>query len=187
MCQLAGEISTYLYFSVMATVEEFLKTPSEELLELCSREQLVKRADHFELNVGDRWSKGNMKHILRENLFELGVLQSRPHVGAVVDAAGASASVVGSHSELTFEQRKELLLLQAGIKRLELEERRLSLQSGGSQTPVVSSGPWHSFDVAWNLRLVPPFCEWDPDMFFSLFEHVAESRGWSDAERTLLL
>lgn len=30
-------------------------------------------------------------------------------------------------------------------------------------------------------------CERDPDTFFSLFEHVADSRGWPDSERTLLL
>ena len=34
---------------------------------------------------------------------------------------------------------------------------------------------------------VPQFCEQDPDIFFSLFERVAESRGWSDSDRTLLL
>ena len=101
------------------TVEEFLKTPSEELLERCSREQLVKIADHFEMDVGDRRSKENMKRILRENLLEMGVLESKLHAfGAVVDTVGASVSTVaGVSPELTFEQRKELLLLQADIKR----------------------------------------------------------------------
>ncbi len=70
-------------------------------MERCSREQLVKISDHFEMNVGVRRSKENMKHILRENLLELGVLQFKPHVGAVVDMVGAS--VVGLNSELTFQ------------------------------------------------------------------------------------
>ncbi len=35
--------------------------------------------------------------------------------------------------------------------------------------------------------MVPQFCEQDPDTFFSLFEWVAESRGWSDSDCTLLL
>lgn len=43
------------------------------------------------------------------------------------------------------------------------------------------------FDVASSLRLVPPFSEQDPDTFFSQFERVAESRDWSDSDRTLLL
>ena len=71
-------------------------------------------------------------------------------------------------------------------KRLELEDRRLSL--GGSETGV-SFSPRVSgvFDAVGSLRLVPRFCEQDPDVFFSLFERVAESRGWSDSDRTLLL
>ena len=68
----------------MTTVEEFLKAPSEELLECCSREQLVIIADHYEMDVGDKRSRENMKHILRENLLELGVLQSS-HVLLVQD------------------------------------------------------------------------------------------------------
>lgn len=50
-----------------------------------------------------------------------------------------------------------------------------------------ATGISQSLDVASNLRLVPQFCERDPDMFFTLFEHVAESRGWSDSDRTLRL
>ncbi|KAF7645088.1 hypothetical protein LDENG_00210370, partial [Lucifuga dentata] len=43
------------------------------------------------------------------------------------------------------------------------------------------------FNVGISLHLVPQFNEKDPDVFFSLFEWVAESRSWEDAERTLLL
>ena len=38
-----------------------------------------------------------------------------------------------------------------------------------------------------SLVEVPQFSERDPDTFFSLFERVAESREWSDANSTLLL
>lgn len=34
---------------------------------------------------------------------------------------------------------------------------------------------------------MPKFNEKDPDVFFSLFENVAEDRGWDDTERTFLL
>jgi len=128
----------------MVTVEEFFKSPSEEFLERCSPEQLVNIADHFEMDVGDKRSKKSMKHILRENLLELGILQPKSRaVGAGLDMVSASASsVAGMSSELTFEQSRELLLLQAEIKRPEQEERRLNLQSvgGGGQAPVALSG-----------------------------------------------
>lgn len=42
-------------------------------------------------------------------------------------------------------------------------------------------------DIVANLRLVPKFNEDDPDIFFTLFERLAESRKWMDAECTLLL
>ena len=37
------------------------------------------------------------------------------------------------------------------------------------------------------VRFLPKFNDRDPDIFFSLFEGIAEERGWNDAERTLLL
>lgn len=37
------------------------------------------------------------------------------------------------------------------------------------------------------IKLLPNFNDRDPDVFFSLFESLAEDRGWNDAERTLLL
>ncbi|KAK0131567.1 hypothetical protein N1851_033742 [Merluccius polli] len=170
----------------MTTLEEFLRAPSEELLERCSREQLVRIAEHFKMDVGDKRLKENVKNILKENLLEAGVLQPKLYAdGSGVDTADVSVSEVGVSTGLTFEQRKELLLLQVEIKNLELEERRVSLANVGQVS--VSPGPSSAFDIASNLRLVPQFCERDPDIFFLLFERVAESRLWSDVERTLLL
>lgn len=37
------------------------------------------------------------------------------------------------------------------------------------------------------LHLMPRFDEKDPDIFFALFECVAEVRGWPDSQKTLLL
>ncbi|XP_050923269.1 uncharacterized protein LOC127139346, partial [Lates calcarifer] len=175
----------------MDLVEEFLKVPTEELLERCSREQLVRIAEHFKMDVGDKRLKENMRNILKENLLEVGVLsQQIPAVAPGLDSFGVAASGEARGSTvLTFEQQRELLLLQMEMKKLELEERRLTLSnvSGMRQLPGGIAGPSHGFDVSMNLRLVPQFCERDPDTFFSLFERVAESRDWSDAERTLLL
>lgn len=44
----------------MASVEEFLRAPSDEMLEGFSREHLVRIAEHCELDVGDRRMKENM-------------------------------------------------------------------------------------------------------------------------------
>lgn len=42
-------------------------------------------------------------------------------------------------------------------------------------------------DISNMVKLIPRFNERDPDVFFSLFEGVADDRGWSDSEKTLLL
>lgn len=123
----------------MASVEDFLRAPSEELLERCSRQQLVKIADHFEIDGSDKRMKENIKAIVRANLLDTGVI--RP----VFNVVGYGLDVLewpsASEAGLTFEQRRGLLLLQtereklalerlrkeAEIKQFEVEERRLSL------------------------------------------------------------
>ncbi|KAK0137877.1 hypothetical protein N1851_025923 [Merluccius polli] len=126
----------------MTTLEEFLRAPSEELLERCSREQLVRIAEHFKMDVGDKRLKEKVKNILKENLLEAGVFQPKLYAGGSgVDTADVSVSEVGVSTGLTLEQRKELLLLQVEIKKL--EERRVSLANVGQVS--VSPGPSHAF------------------------------------------
>ena len=111
----------------MDLVEAFLKTPSEGLLERCTREQLVKIAEHFDMEVGDKCLKDNMKTIIKENLSAQGVLhqQPRPDAAALDPAGAAAASVDSGAGVLTSEQREQLLMLE--VNRLELEERRSRL------------------------------------------------------------
>lgn len=42
-------------------------------------------------------------------------------------------------------------------------------------------------DVLNELKLVPKFNERDPDIFFVLFEHLADAHEWSDSMHTLML
>ncbi|KAF3851980.1 hypothetical protein F7725_005335, partial [Dissostichus mawsoni] len=126
----------------MESVEDFVRAPSEELLEGFSREQLICVAEHFHLDVGDKRLKENIRGIVKANLFELGAFKGGKYT---VDPSRDSVNMSGCRDAgLTFEQRKELLLLQTEmeklavekmrgeveIKRLELEERRLNLPAG---------------------------------------------------------
>lgn len=45
----------------------------------------------------------------------------------------------------------------------------------------------NSQDILNSLRLVPKFHEKDVETFFTLFERVADARGWVDSDRTVLL
>ena len=58
----------------MAEVADFVKAPSEALLDKCTREQLVKIADHYRIEVGDKRLKDTVRSILKANLAEMGVL-----------------------------------------------------------------------------------------------------------------
>ncbi len=71
------------------------------------------------------------------------------------------------------------------LERLRLvAEGRLSVDEGEGTAPMGFVRP---SDISNMVRLLPKFNERDPDIFFSLFESVADDRGWSDSERTLLL
>lgn len=43
------------------------------------------------------------------------------------------------------------------------------------------------FDITKNLKLMPLFEEGDVEIFFPMFELVADARGWPDEHRTLML
>lgn len=103
------------------------------------------------------------------------------------------------HEKLRAEQAQKAREAEGQValerERLKLEQLKLELIREGKASEVLlgsgttrqSLGGCVGFDVAGNLRLLPKFNERDPDTFFSLFERVAVTRGWPDADRTLLL
>lgn len=144
-----------------------MKALSEELLERCSREQLVIIAKHFKLDVGDKRMKENVRGLIKANLTDLGVLLDKAQAGHPV-----VSSVLPGDVGLTFEQRQRLLSLQlktervrtqADLRKLELEVQKMRLQAVSGHDSVGSSG---SFDVFSKLRLIPQFNERDPDTYF---------------------
>lgn len=92
-----------------------------------------------------------------------------------------------SSGGFSFDERRELLQLEFEIWENDLKRLKLALKqwrrlgSDGGQRPA------RSFDISGDLQLVPRFSERDSDIYFSLFEHVADSRHWTDGERTLFL
>ncbi|KAL7371523.1 hypothetical protein ABVT39_000330 [Epinephelus coioides] len=101
-------------------VENFIQSPSEELLEQCTKEQLIKIAQHYSTDVEPKGTKENLKSIIKANLQECGVLME----------------VQG----LTFEQQKELLLLQMEHDKIKFEmeaKKQLELEVIRQQTEKV--------------------------------------------------
>lgn len=92
----------------MASVADFVKAPSEYILESCSKEQLVKISEHYKVDVAHLRLKDQIKSALKISLFESGLFLSK-------------AEFIAPSPGLTFEQQKELLLLKYDRER-ELQE-----------------------------------------------------------------
>lgn len=88
------------------------------------------------------------------------------------------------------QQKMEEVKLEQDAERLRLiGQGRLSggyVDSLNDQEIVGASGN-RMTGLVQMIKLLPKFNDRDPDVFFSLFESLAEDRGWNDAERTLLL
>lgn len=100
---------TYVSFGVahvvkMPTVEDFAASPSYEALDQCSKDQLLKIAEHYKLQITSSFSKDKVKAILKSNLIESGFLLEKE----TPISSPFSVPMEG----LSFEQRKELLMLQ---------------------------------------------------------------------------
>ena len=125
-----------------------------------------------------------------------------------------SLSLSSLPASLTFEQRKELILLESAAKekiiqtqlevekqielsRHQLEQKQLEVErycsdlvkAGRLSDTGFSAGTVETpgFDVVKYLQLLPRFGERDVDRFFSLFERLADARAWHNVERTMLL
>lgn len=192
-------------------IEEFVSAPSEDLLNDFTKEQLIELAGHYEINLvsQDKRLKDNVKLLLKTELTKRGILASQlsDNLSDLVDATSTM-------SHLTFEQQKQLLLIQKEMKekmlevqsrvemsklqfqqqQLDVERYRLKLikkgklfLSGGVEHGVERSMASYNSDLVANMRLVPRFDEKDVERFFLLFERVADARNWPDEDRTLIL
>ncbi|KAL2076336.1 hypothetical protein ACEWY4_028068 [Coilia grayii] len=176
---------------VKTFIESFIETPRESSLDSCTKETLLEIASHYKVPIPDkkRKLKERIKLFLTEALREQWVLLEEP---------GPKPASVEKHETvgLTFEQRRELLQLQIEQEKLrwnsenshialekaklDLELRRLDLIKDGKL------GMGGSKEVSSSLRLVPQFNDQDPDVFFTLFERVADTSNWADEHRCLL-
>lgn len=215
----------------MASIESFIKSPSEGLLNVLSKGQLWELVEHYGIgDVDKRLKKNELKTVLKVKLSEGEILS----VGN--EEVIEEKESVDLFSGLSFEQKKEILKMQQMhsremanvVKERELELKRLKmddllkkreielLQLKHSQQleseklsrdfelqvqrlKLIGEGKMpfegvpsqervsRSFDVVGNLKLLPKFNERDPDVFFSLFESIAEERNWPIADRVVML
>ncbi|XP_056905675.1 uncharacterized protein LOC130534961 [Takifugu flavidus] len=93
----------------MPSVDEFLRSPTWELLKTLKKEQLLKVAEHFDVECPRPSRKDTILSTLKANLVQQKVLP--PVVGSSLEPHKQVSQVEG-FGALTFEQQKELLVLQ---------------------------------------------------------------------------
>ena len=204
----------YRFFSgnlhtMSSVVDDFVKSPSVELLNKCTRDQLLLIAGRFQITVTETL-KDAVKATVLGNLVDKGILKReevQEELGENVHDDDEGDEDVLVDSSLGFQQKKELLMLkqqhlvevakiqqQTEMAKLDIEYKKLELIQKGhlSSDALVSvnaerGGGLKSFDIGTNMRLLPRFNEKDPDTFFLLFERIADARNWPDVDRTLML
>ncbi|KAL2080855.1 hypothetical protein ACEWY4_022708 [Coilia grayii] len=195
----------------MADVEEFFAAPTVDSFNALTKDQLRQVSDHYDLGSLSKTAKlDQLQEVVRKKLVDKNILPSVSSTDSVKspDASSPRETVVNSNYGLTFEQQKELSELQRKereadrqleYEKLKIQERELELAReclrlmadgripGGSTGQNLEASHNLSVHVSSMVKLLPKFNEREPDVFFSLFESVAEDRGWSDGERILLL
>ena len=118
----------------MVTLEAFVECPSEELLIQCTKDQLLKIAETYNIKIesGDKKLKETLVAVLRKQLFEKDVSDEEPverYTPSRLEATTVAPSFVMPvvSPGLSFEQHKELILLQAKLQ-ADQEKVRLDTQ-----------------------------------------------------------
>lgn len=182
----------------MATIEEFISDPSDELLERFTKDQLLKLAVHYEIELtsSEKRFKASVKDTLRAVLVDDGVLVTEvgePRLSSVSPQLSDAAielrlkelafrekQLLDKQKDRELQERQLLMEHERGLKELEL--KHAALQSGS-----VHSESHSPFDVSRYIRMVPPFLEKDVDKYFPHFERVATTLNWPSNVWTLLL
>ena len=180
----------------MDPFKEFCAEPSLGQLRKLTVDDLWRVIGHYNLTLDVEQGKTKKKDLMvavQQGLEDQGVLTGdAPPSPSPVKLAGGVEIGAG----LSFEQHKELLEIQLQTQ-IELEKLRLEndmkvklelekLRLAQPRNEAVVGGR-RSDNISDMVRLLPKFNEKDPDVFFSLFESLAEERGWSDADRTSLI
>lgn len=194
-------------------VKKFVESPCVEGLENLNKQELASVGEHYQVVVGDlRRSVEHIKGNLKAGLIALGVLESEGQTDVGLSLSSASATNLTFEQQrellvlhLQFEKEKEEQKGKAEMEkerekfRLEFEKERMKFEIEKQKLELIKEGKTEKdfgkrsqgvrgrLDELDDLKLVPSFNEEDPETFFLLFERLAETRGWSESGRVLLL
>lgn len=187
----------------MFDIDAFVSSPTLEALLTATRDDLVRVAGHYKLEVRGSPGKAELQEKLTADLRGLGVLgdasPDAPEAGKTIPSPGPTSTKTAlewkrlelREKELDWEREKNVL--EADRQNLRDHDRReqelrlkdmeytQALRLKEMELKARESGvllrPDH-FDVTRNIRVVPPFREDEVDKFFAHFERVATTLKW---------
>ena len=144
--------------------------------------------------VPGRSKKPEVVATIQRELVTQGLLEGHEKSPPMVPLGGAVGGI-SMGTGLSFAEQRELLAMQIQLQELQTRERhlereaRLELERVRQSRPAVDDGSdsRRRDNLGDMVRLLPKFNERDPDVFFSLFESLADERSWYDADRTALI
>ena len=189
-------------------LQAFIAAPSQELLNLAKKSDLLDIAAHYKLtSVNKSMLKQEIKNILVQFLVDQEILDSSALSLVIVTQTGLQMR------ELEIQKQIELEKLRLEQEKFKIEQERqmqterekmkfdseekererqynLRMKELEMQNKTVKPQPLDfgvHFDVTKHIRLVPPFQEKEVDKYFLHFEKVAENLKWPKEHWTLLL
>ena len=185
-------------------LQAFIAAPSQELLNLAKKSDLLDIAAHYELtNINKSMLKQEIKNVLVQFLVDKELLDSSALSLVLITHTGLQMRELEIQKQIELEKlrlEQEKLKIeqerQMQKERMEMEEKErerqfnLRMKELEMQNMTVKRQPLESgshFDVTKHIRLVPPFQEKEVDKYFLHFEKVAENLKWPKEHWTLLL
>ena len=174
-------------------LQAFITAPSQELLDLAKKSDLLDIAAHYELTtVNKSMLKQEIKNILVQFMVDKEILDSSALSLVLVTQTGLQMRELEIQKQIEFEKlrvEQEKLKIEMEEKERErqynLRMKELEMQNMTVKRQPLDSGAY--FDVTKHIRLVPPFQEKEVDKYFLHFEKVAENLKWPKEHWTLLL
>ena len=191
-------------------LQAFIPAPSQELLDLAKKSDLLDIAAHYELTtVNKSMLKQEIKNILVQFLVDKEILDSSALSLVLVTQTGLHMRELEIQKQIELEKLRLEQERQMQKERMEMEEREkekerqmqiereklkfdtelrmkeLEMQNMTVKRQLLDSGV--HFDITKHIRLVPPFQEKEVDKYFLHFEKVAENLKWPKEHWTLLL
>ena len=172
-------------------LQAFIAAPSQELLNLAKKSDLLDIAAHYKLTtVNKSMLKQEIKNILVQFLVNNEILDFSALSLVLRTQIGLQMRELEIQKQIEFEKLKQEKL------KIEMEEKErerqynLRMKELEMQNKMVKPQPLDfgvHFDVTKHIRLVPPFQEKEVDKYFLYFEKVAENLKWPKEHWTLLL